>query len=122
MYDVEEISKPVTYWVLEEADPYIQEALIDPGHHPHCFANETTFLQQVYDHDAVWEIEFEGCYYSVGAFYRYDGPGLMPKYYIIHWTLSKQLEKAATVSGVMLLFAWVAVGVVWFNKVKQNRS
>ncbi|MDH5267203.1 MAG: hypothetical protein OEW62_05940 [Candidatus Bathyarchaeota archaeon] len=121
-YDAEEISKPSTYWILEEgeADPYIQEALTDLGHFSHCFANETTFLQQVYDHDAVWEIEFEGCYYSTGACYCYDGPGLMPKFYTIHFTLSKQLQKGAVASGVMLPFAWIAVGVVWFKKVKQT--
>ena len=125
-YDAEVTSKPAIYWVLEaeEADSYILEALRNPSHNPQCFANETTFLHQVYDHDAVWEIEFEGQYYSVGACYWYVSidPDLdiIPIYYNIHLTLSKQLEKGAVASGMMLPFAWVAVGVVWFKKVKQT--
>jgi hypothetical protein len=118
-YDTEEISKPITYWVLEEgeADPHIVEARRNTW--SDCWANETTFLHQVYDHDAVWEIEFEGHYYSVGAVYFYDT--CFPEYYTIHLSLSKQLEKGAVASGVMLPFAWVAVGVVWFKKVRQTK-
>ncbi len=125
-YQANEIGKPLQFWVLTDPDPYILEAIeksaipetYDPTlnitweHWTKARANETTFIYQVYEHGALWEIEHEGHYYSVDCLWNYQ-IGL-PTLFVIH---NARHEKELTI-GLTPVFgvAWIALGTLWLKK------
>ncbi len=113
-YHAREIGKPWQYWVLTDPDPCILEAI--ECEWSRSRANETTFIYQVYERGAIWEIEHEGHYYSVHCIWTYDTTGL-PILYEIH---NPRHEKELAVGlAPVLSVAWIALGTLWIKKKPQ---
>lgn len=84
-------------------------------------ANETTFIYQVYEQGAVWEIEYEGNYYCVDCYYHKDpqshtnpNRGGIPISYVIH-NARHDKELAMGLTPVFSV-AWIALGFLWIKK------
>ena len=113
-YKAQEINKPFRYWTLTEPDAYILKAISDLDTWINAPENETTFLDQVYEHDNIWEIEYEEHYYAIEALYHYDT--CLPKYYIIH------RRQVTSPGGIILAVSWVALAIVWVKKRNQSKT
>jgi len=115
-YRATEISQPITYWTLTEPeDPYILHAISNLGVWIPCRENETTFLQQVEEHDGIWKIKSQESYYEIEALWsvaphptpaRYADGYFKPLHLIPHTT-----EHAT--SSILLAGLWGCTLIVW---------
>jgi len=103
-YTVLDISEPAVYWNLTDPDPHLKEAILNATY-VRCYENETTFLQQVEEHDNIWKVRYEGHYYEIEVFRSYDTRGL-PELYPIH-------VREHGVSGVILVGLWIPLITAW---------
>ena len=130
-YLAEEIDHSDVAWNLTEPDPYILEAIslaplppIEDENHPGGYwehwvrarRNETTFIDQVREHDDVWEIAYNGSYYYVeclGSVDPHPSPDLwvLPKYFTINGRRVVQTEVIAADIGLGAL--WVVWAIGW---------
>lgn len=115
-YKATEISQPITYWTLTEPeDPYILHAISNFGTWIPCRENETTFLQQVEEHDSVWKIKYQESYYEIEALWSLSPrpkPNIyiLPDYKTLHH-IAHTTEHAT--SSILLAGLWGGVLIVW---------
>lgn len=71
LYKASEISKSRAqqegYFVLENPDDYVLEAINNLGEEVWVDQTETTFLEQAAEHGYLHNIEYEGKYYHIGV-------------------------------------------------------
>jgi len=117
-YKPTEIARPLTYWTLTEPiDPYIPFA-ISVGNWIPCRENETTFLQQVEEHNGEWKIEYQGSYYEIealGAVAPHPTPTRYADgYFTIIHLIGYTTEHA--ISSILLAGLWAGMLIVWKKK------
>jgi hypothetical protein len=114
-YKPTEIARPLTYWTLTEPiDPYIPFA-ISVGNWIPCRENETTFLQQVEEHNGEWKIEYQGSYYEIEALLS-GSPHPEPNIHVLSGYKTLHLIPHTTehaTSSILLAGLWGCVLIVW---------
>ena len=111
-YRATAVSNPSTYWNLTEPDSYIVLAINNLGTWIPCRENETTFLQQVEEHNDTWKIKYEQQYYEIEALWSgspHPTPDVwvLPKYRVIHVIEQHNVEHVA--SAVILAGLWTVL-------------
>ena len=135
-YQANEISKPLWYWKLTDPDATILEAIrkssipeiYDPEldilweHWTDARTNETTFIYQVFfEHEEVWEIEYEGHYYCVDAVWYVDpqshtNPNRIGLPIPVRIHNARHEKELAVGLAPVFSVAWIALGLVWIKK------
>jgi hypothetical protein len=114
-YEATAIPKPNTYWNLTAPDPYILLAISNLGTWIPCRENETTFLEQVKEHNDTWKIRYQENYYEIEALWSvspHPTPNVwvLPKYKPIH-LIEHTTEHVA--SALILGVLWCPLIIIW---------